>query len=78
MLLLYNKNYLCIVQYHNKFPVIIKTGSLLTDSLILAGKITFSEYRLTKKMSDVGGNFISEKFKEFSINWNIEQAVSSS
>ena len=56
-----------------------KTGSLLADSIKLACKIYFSKYRFpTKIMSDVGGNFISEKFKEFHINLNIQQAVSSS
>ena len=29
-------------------------------------------------MSDAGGNFVSEKFKEFCRNLNIEQAISSS
>ena len=28
-------------------------------------------------MADAGGNFVSEKFKEFCRNLNIEQAVSS-
>ena len=28
-----NKNYLCIVDYHNKFPIIKKTKDLSADSL---------------------------------------------
>ena len=37
----------------------------------------FSQYVLTKIfMSDVGGNFISDKFKTYCKNLNIEQAVS--
>ena len=49
---------------------------LLADSLILAHKIIISEHSL-QKMSDTGGNFISDKFKTFWRNLWIEQAVSS-
>ena len=39
----------------------------------------FSEYGLLKKiMSDEDGNFISDKFKQFCKNMNMEQATSSS
>ena len=49
---------------------------LPADSLILACKIIFTEYGLPKKiMSDAGGNFISENFKRFYKNQNIEQVV---
>ena len=42
---LYNKNYLCIVDYHSKFPVIKKMEGLSADSLILVCKVIFfSEY----------------------------------
>ena len=74
-----NNNYLCIVDYHSKFPIVKKAEDMSTDSLILACKFIFSEYGLPKKiMSDVGGNFISEKFRQFCKNMNIEQATSSS
>ena len=36
-----NKNYLCIVDYHGKFPVMKKTEDFTADSLILACKIFF-------------------------------------
>ena len=36
MFTLHNKNYLCIVDYHSKFPLINKTEDLSADSLILA------------------------------------------
>ena len=36
MFTLHNENYLCIVDYHSKFPVIKKMGDLSADSLILA------------------------------------------
>ena len=52
---------------------------LSADSQILACKIIFSKYGLPKKiMSDVSGNFISDKFIMFCKNLNVEQAVSSS
>ena len=74
-----NNNYLCIIDNHNNFPIIKKTGDLLADNLTLACKITFSEYKIPKRiMSDAGRNFISEKFKSFCKSLNIEQAVSSS
>ena len=54
-------NYLCIVDYHIKFPVVKKSEDMSVDSLILACKIIFSEFGLPlpkKIVSDVGGNFI--------------------
>ena len=52
---------------------------LSADSLILACKILLEEYGLPNKiMAIAGGNFVSEKFKEFCGNLNIEHAVSSS
>ena len=79
MFTLNNKHYLCIVDYHSKFPIIRKTEDLSVDSLILTCKIIFAEYGLPKKiMSDSGSNFISDKFKTFCKSLNIEQTFSSS
>ena len=62
----HNKNYLCIVDYHSKFPIIKKTEDLAADSLILSCKIIFSEYDLPRIMiSDTCGNFLSETFEKF-------------
>ena len=59
-----NKNYLCIVDYHGKFPIVKQAEDIYADSLILACKVIFSEFGLLKKiLSDTGGNFISDKFK---------------
>ena len=41
MFTLNNKNYICILDYHSKFPVIKKKEDLSADSLILACKIIF-------------------------------------
>ena len=78
MFTLCNKKYLCIVDCHSKFQVIKKMEDLSADGLILACKIMSSEYGILKEMmSDAGGNFISDTFKTFCKNLNIEHAVSS-
>ena len=74
-----NKHYLCIVDYHSKFPIIKKTEDLSAGSLILTCKAIFAEYGLPKKiMFDSGGNFVSDKFRTFCKSLNIKQAFSSS
>ena len=79
MFTLNNKHYLCIIDYHSKFPVIKKTEDLSADSLILLCKVIFAEYRLPRKiMSDSGGNFVSDKFRTFCKSVNIDQVFSSS
>ena len=78
MFQLNTKNYLCIVDYHRKFPVVKKMEGLSTDSLISALKVVFAKYNIPKRvMSDTSGNFISEKFKNFCNALNIEQTMSS-
>ena len=49
MLTLYNRNYLCFVDYHSKFPVIKKTEDLSADSLTLACKIIFFRLWFTQE-----------------------------
>ena len=74
-----NKNYLCIVDYHSKFPIVKKAENMSTDKLILTCIVIFSEFGLPKKIiSDAVGNFISDKSKQLCKNMNIEQATSSS
>ena len=73
-----NKNYICIVDYHSKFPIIKRIEGLLADNRINMLKIIFAEYSIPHKiMSDAGTNFISEKFQQFCKRVNIEQAISS-
>ena len=73
-----NKNYLCIVNYHSKFPVVKRMEGLSTENLIATAKVIFAEYGIPcKLMSDAGTNFVSDKFRKFCRSLNIEQAVSS-
>ena len=73
-----NKNYLYIVDYHSKSPVIKRMEGLSTESLIATTKVIFAEYGIPHKlMSDAGTNFISDKFRKFCSRLNIKQAVSS-
>ena len=49
MFTLNNKYYLCVVDYHSKFPIIKKAEDLSADSLILTCKIIFADYGIPKK-----------------------------
>ena len=72
-----SKNYLCIVDYHSKFPMVKILEGLSAESLIATIKVIFTEYCIPCKiMSDTGTNFISDKFWKFCHSINVEQAVS--
>ena len=71
-------NYLCVVDYHSKFPIIQKLQGLSAEHLINAVSAIFTEYGIPcKLMSDAGANFVSEKFRCFCRSINVEQMVSS-
>ena len=73
-----NKNYLCVVDYHSKFPVIKRMEGLSAENLITTVKSIVAEYGIPcRLMSDTGSNFVSEKFRGFCSSLNIKQAVSS-
>ena len=73
-----NKKYLCIIDYHSKFPVNKRMDGLSTESLNITTKVIFTEYSILHRlMSDTGTNFILERFKRFCTRLNIKQAVSS-
>ena len=74
-----NKNYLCIIDYHSKFPVIKRMEGLSAESLIATVKVIFVEYGIPcRLMSDAGTNFVSARFRSFCGSLNIEQAMSPS
>ena len=59
---IYNKNYLCIVDYQNISTVIKQMEGFNADNLMKTYKIIFSEYRLLSKIvSDMGTNFVFRK-----------------
>ena len=73
-----NMNYICIIDYHSKFPVVKRLEGLSTEKLMTTAKVIFAEYDIPcKLMSDTGTNFISDRFRKFCSSLNIEQAVSS-
>ena len=49
MFTLNNKNYLWIVDYHSKFPIVKKAEGMSTDSLILACKVIFFTIWIAKE-----------------------------
>ena len=72
-----NINYLCVVDYNSKFPIIRKLQGLSVEHIINAVSSIFAKYGILQKlMSDAGTNFVSEKFRHFCKSINIEQAVS--
>ena len=58
-----NKNYLCMVDYESKFPIIKRLEGLSAKNLTNAVKIIFAEYGIPQKiMSDAGTNFVLDRF----------------
>ena len=72
-----NMNYLCVVDYNSKFPIVRKLQGLLAEHLINVVTAIFAKYGIPHKiMSDAGTNFVSERFRQFCKSINVEQAVS--
>ena len=68
-----NKNHLCIVDYHSKFPVVKRLEGLSAESLITTVKVIFAEYGIPHKlMSNADTNFVSDKFWKFCNSISIE------
>ena len=73
-----NKHYLCIVDCNSKLSVIKRLEGLSADNLINVVKSILAKYGIPcKLMSDVGTNFVSDKFLQFYKSVNIEQVTSS-
>ena len=70
------KHYSALQITSENSPVVKKTDGLSSDELIRVVKIMFAEFRLPKKIfSDTGTNFISDKFRQFCRQLNIEQVI---
>ena len=64
--LIKNKTPLCTVHYYRNFPIFKRDDSVTADGLVIAAKIVFAEFGLSKKIiSDAGMNFTSEIFRQF-------------
>ena len=73
-----NVNYLCVVDYNSKFPIIRRYLELLVEHLINEVTAIFAKYGIPQKiMFDTSMNFVSERFRQFCKSINVEQAVSS-
>ena len=58
-----NKNYLCIVDYNSKFPIVKRLEGMSAENHNNAVKIIFTEYGIPQKIkSDAGTNFVSNRF----------------
>ena len=56
----------------------MRLEGLLAESIINTVKVIFAEYGIAQKiMSDVGTNFVSDRFQQFCLTINVDQAVSS-
>ena len=72
-----NKNYLCIVDYSSKFPIVKRLEGLSAENLTNTVKIIFVEHGIPcKLMSDAGTNFISDRFWKFCRAIYVELATS--
>jgi hypothetical protein len=74
-----NKQYLLIVDYYSKFPIVRKLPTPAPSTVIIDTlKLLFSEMGIPDKLvSDNGPHFISEKFKDFASTWNFAHITSS-
>ena len=71
-----NKNYLCVVDYHSKFPMVKRLEGLSAENLIATVKVIFTEYGILHKlMWDAATHFVSDKFWKFCSSINVKQAV---
>lgn len=74
-----HKQYLLIVDYYSKFPVVRKLPTPAPSSAVIDTlKMLFSEMGIPDKVvSDNGPHFASEKFRNFANEWNFAHVTSS-
>ena len=71
------KQYLLVVDYFSKFPIIRKLHSLSTGSIISELKGIFSENSIPETLISDGGPQFRSEFKEFACEWGFEHLQSS-
>ena len=73
-----NKNFILIVDYYSRFPVVHQIHSMTSRVLVRLFTEIFSEFGFPKSIvSDGGTQFTSQEFKEFTKYWQIDHYVSS-
>ena len=75
---LINSHFLCITDYHSKFPAVEQAERLSAGKLVRYCKIIFTEYGLSCKITlDAGTNFLSDKLEDICKKLNIDHTDSS-
>jgi len=73
-----NANYLVVVDYYSKFPVVKKLSNLHSSAVIAHLKSVFEEHGIPSKLvTDNGPQYASAAFQEFSHNYGFTHATSS-
>ena len=73
------KTYLCVVDYHSKFPLVKVLPDNSAHSLKEAFKDIISEHRLFRELvSEAGANFISDELQKFCTMLDIKCKITSS
>jgi hypothetical protein len=73
------QNYLLLVDYLTKFPVVCTVNDLSSSVNMAMVKSVFSEYGISVKLiADRGSNFTSKEFIEFAVKWQFDLQFTSS
>ena len=73
-----NKNFILIVDYYSRFPVVHQIHSMTSRVLVRLFTDIFSEFGFPKSIvSDGGTQLTSQEFKEFTNYWQIDHYTSS-
>ena len=73
-----NANYLLVVDYYSKFPVVKKHTSIQSSAVIAHLKSVFEEHGIPSKLViDNGSQYASAAFREFSRNYGFTHVTSS-
>ena len=74
-----SRTLLYIIGYYSAFSIVKKVNSLSASNLEQTAKLNFCRMLTSKQIvSDVGINFMAEKFKAFCRRMNIQQTIISS
>ena len=72
------KNYLILVDYFSRFPIVKLLSSTTSNMVIEQLKSSFAQHGIPEFLrSDNGPQFVSTQFKEFTKNWYISHQTSS-